>query len=179
MYYLNLISGIMVGMLSSSAVGCLFKSWSGQTLYIQTIYLVFVTSQLKICQWLAAGRWFSLGTTVSSTNKTDPHDIKEILLKVTLNTITLLHITNEVCIFTNVLLRVYHIIYHQYIIIISQFMSKSAQPLMCSNNIFVSVIPLLTVNYRCYFVYNRVWYWRTFKYMTKCVSLNIMYLPIK
>jgi hypothetical protein len=44
----------------------------------------------------------------SSTNKTDPHDIKKILLKVTLNTITLIHITNEVCIFTNVLLHVYH-----------------------------------------------------------------------
>jgi hypothetical protein len=25
----------------------------------------------KICQWLAAGRWFSPGTPVSSTNKTD------------------------------------------------------------------------------------------------------------
>jgi hypothetical protein len=35
------------------------------------------------------GRWFSLGTTVSSTNKTDHHDITEILLKVALNTITL------------------------------------------------------------------------------------------
>jgi len=32
-------------------------------------------------------RWFSLGTLVSSTNKTDPHDITEILLKVVLNTI--------------------------------------------------------------------------------------------
>jgi hypothetical protein len=38
----------------------------------------------KVCQWLAAGRWFSLGTPVSSTNKT------EILLKVVLNTITLI-----------------------------------------------------------------------------------------
>jgi hypothetical protein len=36
-----------------------------------------------------AGRWFSLGTPVSSTNKTDRHDITEILLKVALNTITL------------------------------------------------------------------------------------------
>jgi hypothetical protein len=33
--------------------------------------------------------WFSLGTPVSSTNKTDIHDITEILLKVALNTITL------------------------------------------------------------------------------------------
>ena len=32
-------------------------------------------------------RWFSPGTPVSSTNKTDLHDITEILLKVALNTI--------------------------------------------------------------------------------------------
>jgi hypothetical protein len=31
-------------------------------------------------------RWYSLGTPVSSTNKTDRHDITEILLKVALNT---------------------------------------------------------------------------------------------
>jgi hypothetical protein len=34
-----------------------------------------------------AGLWFSPGTPVSSTNKTDHHDIAEILLKVTLNII--------------------------------------------------------------------------------------------
>jgi len=34
-----------------------------------------------------AGRWFSPGTLVSSTNKTDRHDITEILLKVALHTI--------------------------------------------------------------------------------------------
>ena len=34
-----------------------------------------------------AGRWFSPGTPVSSTNKTDFRDIAEILLKVSLNTI--------------------------------------------------------------------------------------------
>jgi hypothetical protein len=33
--------------------------------------------------------WFSLSTPVSSTNKTDRHDITELLLKVALNTITL------------------------------------------------------------------------------------------
>jgi hypothetical protein len=37
--------------------------------------------------WLVTGRWFSLGPPVSSTNKTDRHDITEILLKVALNTI--------------------------------------------------------------------------------------------
>ena len=41
----------------------------------------------KIGQWLAIGRWFSPGTPVSSTNKTDRHDITEILLTVALNTI--------------------------------------------------------------------------------------------
>jgi len=39
----------------------------------------------KACQWLAAGRWFPQGTPVSSTNKTDCHDITKIL-KVALNT---------------------------------------------------------------------------------------------
>ena len=41
----------------------------------------------KVCQWLAAGLWFSPGTPVSSTNKTDHHDIAEILLKVALDII--------------------------------------------------------------------------------------------
>jgi hypothetical protein len=41
----------------------------------------------KVCQWLATGRWFSPSTLVSSTIKTDGHDITEILLKVALNTI--------------------------------------------------------------------------------------------
>jgi hypothetical protein len=40
----------------------------------------------KVCQSLAAGWWFSLGTPVSSTNKTDRHDKTEILLKVMLST---------------------------------------------------------------------------------------------
>jgi hypothetical protein len=38
---------------------------------------------------IVTGRWFALVTLVSSTNKTDSHDITEILLKVGLNTITL------------------------------------------------------------------------------------------
>ena len=43
------------------------------------------TSCDKVCQWLATGLWFSPVTPVSSTNKTDLHDITEILLKVALN----------------------------------------------------------------------------------------------
>jgi hypothetical protein len=36
----------------------------------------------KVCQWLVTARWFFLGTPVSSTNKTDCHNITEVLLKV-------------------------------------------------------------------------------------------------
>jgi hypothetical protein len=39
--------------------------------------------------------WFSLGTTVSSTNKTDSQYITEILLKVALNTVTTTFTQNE------------------------------------------------------------------------------------
>jgi hypothetical protein len=42
---------------------------------------------IHYCQWLTAGWWFSPGTLVSSTNKTDRHNITEILLKVAFNTI--------------------------------------------------------------------------------------------
>jgi hypothetical protein len=34
----------------------------------------------KVCQWLATGRWFSPGPPVSSTNKTDRHDITVYLV---------------------------------------------------------------------------------------------------
>jgi hypothetical protein len=49
--------------------------------------LLYTTVCDKVYLWLAAGQWFSPGTLVSSTNKTDRHDIVEILLKVALNTI--------------------------------------------------------------------------------------------
>ena len=43
----------------------------------------------NVCHWLAADRWFSPATPVSSTNKTDHHDIPEIFLKVALNVVIL------------------------------------------------------------------------------------------
>jgi hypothetical protein len=48
----------------------------------------------KVCQWLATGRWFS---PVSSANKTDRHDIAEILLKVVLNTINRSIFCDQTC----------------------------------------------------------------------------------
>jgi hypothetical protein len=41
----------------------------------------------EVCQLLVVVRWFSPGTPVSSTSKSDLHDITKILLKVALNTI--------------------------------------------------------------------------------------------
>jgi hypothetical protein len=62
-------------------------------IYMYTVFDVLICSiQLlcdKVCQWLAVGRLFSPDNQVSSTNKTDRHDITEILLKVALNIITL------------------------------------------------------------------------------------------
>ena len=41
----------------------------------------------KVCQWLATDRWFSPVLRFPPPNKTDRHDITEILLKVALSTI--------------------------------------------------------------------------------------------
>ena len=49
----------------------------------------------KVCQWLAEGRWFSPGPPVSATNKTNGHDITEILLKVALSILTLVQINKQ------------------------------------------------------------------------------------
>ena len=56
------------------------KSW------VQALFMARSTwcNSNQVYQWLAIGRWFS---PVSSTNKTDRHNITEILLKVVLNTI--------------------------------------------------------------------------------------------
>ena len=48
----------------------------------------------KVCQWLLIDRWFFPGPPVSSTNKTDRHDITEILLKVVLSTIKQTYMIN-------------------------------------------------------------------------------------
>ena len=61
----------------------------------------------KVCQWLAAGRWFSPGIPVSFTHKTDSQET-EILLKVALSTITLTLINNNCYIFMiNLLLNMF------------------------------------------------------------------------
>ena len=77
---------MVIGFTTTCAIGayhhqsCKFepRSWRG---------VLDTTSYDKVCQWLATGWWFSPGTQVSSTNKTDRHDITGILLIVALNTI--------------------------------------------------------------------------------------------
>jgi hypothetical protein len=59
-------------------------SKTGMLRFISTMH---TTLRDKACQWHATSRWFSSGSLFSSTNKSDRHDITEILLKVALNTI--------------------------------------------------------------------------------------------
>jgi hypothetical protein len=56
----------------------------------------------KVYQLLAHGRWFSPGTSASSTTKTGRHDIAEILLKVELNTKN--QIIKSICLFYSTLI---------------------------------------------------------------------------
>ena len=66
-----------VGFITTCAIStyhhesCDFEPCSGEVYSIQHYVIK--------CQWLATGQWFSPGTPVSSTNKTDCHDITEIL----------------------------------------------------------------------------------------------------
>ena len=77
---------MVVGFTTNCAVSayhhwsCEFESHWGGVYSIQH-YLI------NFCQWLLVGQWFSAGTPISSINKTDHHDITEILLKVALKTV--------------------------------------------------------------------------------------------
>ena len=67
-------TGIATKVVSSNPV-------HGESYSIQHYVIMFVSDLRQV--------WFSLSTPVSSTNKTDCHDLIEILLKVALNTILL------------------------------------------------------------------------------------------
>jgi hypothetical protein len=79
------ISGII------SFVVCILRISYTYCLYeIEHVWGVLDTTLCdKVCQWPATDLRFSQGTLVSHTNKTDGHDITELVLKVALNTITL------------------------------------------------------------------------------------------
>jgi hypothetical protein len=63
-------------------LSCEFESRSWRGILDTTLYD-------KVCKWLATGWWLYPGTPVSSTEKTDRVNINKILLKVALNTMTL------------------------------------------------------------------------------------------
>jgi hypothetical protein len=69
--------------------------WNGSCEFERRLWRILPDTTLcdKVCQWLATGRWFSQGTSVSSTNKSDCHNIAEILLKTIGNT----HRTWQIC----------------------------------------------------------------------------------
>ena len=50
----------------------------------------------QVCQGHAAGRWFSPGIPVSSTNKTERHDIAEMINTITLNLYNHVRINNSI-----------------------------------------------------------------------------------
>jgi hypothetical protein len=96
-YLCNLIKIKSVPSLSWSYGSCIYSYLCNQCLSPLTLRVKILlrrgvhdtTLCDKVCQWLAAGRWFTPGTLVSSINKTDRHDIAEISLKVALSTLTL------------------------------------------------------------------------------------------
>ena len=79
---------IVVGFTTTYAISA-YHHWSCEFETRLWRGLLDTTSCDKVCQWLVTGQCFSPGTRVSSTNKTDHHDISEILLNVVLNTINL------------------------------------------------------------------------------------------
>ena len=77
---------MVVGFTTTYAISA-FHHWSCEFESLWWRGVLDTTVCDKVCQWLVVDRDFSLGSPVSSTNKTDRHLIAEILLKVVLNTI--------------------------------------------------------------------------------------------
>jgi hypothetical protein len=85
----NLIGNLLINNIHIYEMVC--HQWlSPLTLWVRILLsrgVLDTTLCDKVCQWFAAGQWFTLGTSVSSTNEADRHDKTEILLKVALNII--------------------------------------------------------------------------------------------
>jgi hypothetical protein len=73
----SFIGGGVVGFTTTCAISA-YHHWSCQFEFRSWRVVFDITSCDKVCQWLATGQWFSPDTPVSSTNKTDHHDITEI-----------------------------------------------------------------------------------------------------
>jgi hypothetical protein len=71
---------MVVGFTTTYAISA-FHHWSCEFESLWWRGVLDTTVCDKVCQWLVVDRDFSLGSPVSSTNKTDHHDMNEILLK--------------------------------------------------------------------------------------------------
>jgi hypothetical protein len=56
--------------------------WMNCLCFISSQGILDTTLCDKVCQWLAAGQWFSPGTPVSSFNKTDCHNVLSFRLNI-------------------------------------------------------------------------------------------------
>jgi hypothetical protein len=79
---------MVVGFVTTYAISA-YHHWSSKFESHTWLGVLDITFCDKVYQWHAADLWFSPGTLVSFTNKTDSHDIAEILLKTALNTMTI------------------------------------------------------------------------------------------
>jgi hypothetical protein len=85
----------------------------------------------KVCQGLATSRWFSPVTPISSTNKTDHHDITKCLKVVSYNTI------NQTI--SNLILRLYVF----FIFLMSYFNEKTNVHFMQSSTKITNIFTIL------------------------------------
>jgi hypothetical protein len=95
-YSLSVIQHYVIQFVSDTTLCDTVCQWYNIMWYslsvIQHYVIQFVSDTTlcdTVCQWFATDRWFSLCTPVCSTNKTDRHDITEVLLKMELNIINL------------------------------------------------------------------------------------------
>ena len=83
--------------LDSISMIFLFTFWHCSNSVIFFLFIILLLKVLHaipydiVCQWPSTGGWFSQRSPVSCTNKTNRHDITEILLNLTLHLMNLNH----------------------------------------------------------------------------------------
>ena len=94
------------------ATACLISVYRHLTFEFECIPcqdVLYTTLCDKVCQWPAMGWWYiSPIIPVSTSNKADRHDIAEILLKVAINIITLIH-TRQLILYYAIIYKYQHI----------------------------------------------------------------------
>jgi hypothetical protein len=105
----------------------------------------------KVCQWFATNWSFSPVTPVSSTMKTDRHDISAILLEVVLNTITK---TKPSCLLRMLLCNMWHWcmsrasnVFYMWFVLHTNRTSLSDELCPATNSIAHILIPLRSMDY--------------------------------